>query len=48
MVDENEIKTCTCDDSYDSHPCPFNEEINGDDSPCTCGEYCTEQCAQDI
>jgi hypothetical protein len=45
------MNKCTCETEYGEyeHTCPFSEEINGDsESLCTCCEYCTHQCAQDI
>lgn len=29
-------------------PCPFQSEINGDDSECNCCESCRQQCSDDI
>jgi hypothetical protein len=42
---------CTCDemDENDLHPCPWQSEIEGDDSNhCSCCPYCTEQCWQNV
>ncbi len=40
---------CTCDDSYEFHICPYQLEINGDDSEsCDCCEECEQQCRDDI
>lgn len=31
------------------HPCPYNEDINDDDSPvCRCCDDCAHECAMDI
>jgi hypothetical protein len=44
----NEDK-CTCEGSYEEHTCPYAEEINGDsESLCSCCDYCTQQCANDV
>lgn len=39
-----------CGDNYatEPHPCPFAQEINDDDTMCTCCEACTNDCADDI
>jgi len=40
---------CTCDEHHwDSHPCPYQQEINGNDDGCNCCPYCEQQCADDI
>lgn len=39
---------CTCSSSFNSHTCPFGQEIEDDNSECTCCEYCTEECAMKI
>ena len=34
---------------YEPHPCPFQDEMNGNtEDYCTCCAYCTEQCAMDV
>lgn len=31
------------------HECPYNADINGDDTPvCNCCDKCAEECAMDI
>jgi hypothetical protein len=46
---DKENDKCTCDDCYDEHTCPYAEDINNDsETLCTCCEYCTQQCADDI
>lgn len=51
IIEENK---CTCEDQnpHDDdryHTCPHAEELANDyESECSCCEYCTEQCAQDI
>ena len=30
------------------HPCPYQEDVNGDDRPCTCCVTCSNNCAADI
>ena len=40
---------CTCDKGeYTPHPCPFAQEIDGDDTECTCCPYCEQLCADAI
>lgn len=31
-----------------AHPCPYRQEIDGDDSLCTCSPEKTRECAEDI
>lgn len=38
-----------CDkEGKEPHPCPYQQEINDSDSPCTCCDKCTQECAWDI
>lgn len=30
------------------HPCPYAEEISGNDTPCNCCHACASKCALDI
>lgn len=30
------------------HPCPFAQEIHGDDSTCRCCDGCINECAMDV
>ena len=40
---------CTCEDSYEYHECPYDQDVNNNpDSSCNCCEHCTYQCAMDI
>ena len=40
---------CKNEQSGDSHPCPFQEDVNNDsDFECFCCEDCTHECAMDI
>ena len=39
---------CTKPASDESHPCPYAQEINDDDSECNCCEDCESECADDI
>lgn len=40
---------CTCDEEFEEHTCPYQEDINGDyDSLCTCCPCCQDNCAMDI
>lgn len=40
---------CKCGNKQEEdHHCPYNQEVNGDLSPCNCCSVCTEQCCQDI
>ncbi len=42
-------KYCTCEKhNYDSHTCPYGQEINDSDDECTCCPYCEHQCCMDI
>ena len=41
-------ESCNSNPASEPHPCPFSEEINGDETKCTCCDSCTDQCAQDI
>ena len=35
--------------SSDEHPCPYQEDINGDfENNCFCCEDCQQECADDI
>ncbi len=34
--------------AVERHPCPYAEDIYGDDTPCTCCEGCQRECADDI
>jgi hypothetical protein len=44
-----EGETCKCGaETAKKHPCPYAEEINGDDTPCTCCDECAHECAMDI
>ncbi len=48
---EEIVDVCTCADheSDELHPCPYNEDINNDSTPCcTCCPYCEYQCCMDI
>jgi hypothetical protein len=46
--DEDE-KNCKCgDEAGEDHPCPYSQEIHGDDRECNCCEFCTQQCAMEI
>lgn len=45
------IEGCGCGEHQQKppHPCPFKEEIHGDeDALCTCCEDCAHECAMDI
>ena len=36
---------CTCENCYDPHTCPYQEDVNDDDEyTCTCCPYCTSEC----
>ena len=40
---------CTCDEhEWDLHPCPYQQDIHGDNRECNCCPYCEQQCADDI
>jgi hypothetical protein len=41
---------CKCgDDAEPPHPCPFKEDIHGDDETlCTCCKSCRHDCLMDI
>jgi len=45
---------CTCNEVDDHtedvyHICPYKEDIDGDSKTlCSCCEYCTQQCADDV
>jgi len=41
-------EACTCDEEHEEHPCPFAQEINDSDAPCTCCPDCTHECPMDI
>ncbi len=40
-----DLEGCDCGYS-DPHTCPFKEDMNGDDTECTCCEECTNNCAE--
>lgn len=42
--------TCATDDQYDLHSCPYQFDVNndGDETHCSCCDYCTRQCADDV
>jgi len=46
MRDESNCKECK--KNTKSHPCPFAQEINNDDTECNCCEDCTDECSMDI
>jgi hypothetical protein len=47
--EKEEGKVCTCDRGYELHSCPYQADINNDDTPCcNCCPYCEDQCAWDI
>lgn len=40
---------CDCGaPASEPEPCPFAEDIRGDDTPCDCCDDCRHQCAMDI
>ena len=43
-------KECTCNERYEPHPCPYQEDVwdNHDPEYCTCCPYCTDECAANI
>ena len=46
-----EFKPCGvpgCNSVGSEHPCPYQQEINGNDTPCSCCDDCTQNCADDI
>ncbi len=49
---DDELPSCSCPEDTERpepHPCPFNEEMNGDsETLCTCCSSCEEGCAMDI
>jgi len=45
----SENEKCTCDEWQEPHPCPFDEEVDGDsETLCNCCPVCTEECADQI
>jgi hypothetical protein len=40
---------CGGNGTEELHPCPYNSDINGDDTPCcNCCQNCCEDCAMDV
>ena len=41
---------CTCDSElHGEHSCPYQCDVNDDDEfECSCCEFCTQECADDI
>jgi hypothetical protein len=49
FIEEEKDPRCTCDETYEVHPCPFGAEVYDDpESMCTCCPYCTNECAENI
>jgi len=44
------MEYCTCEtEIIEPHPCPFQEDVNGDsETLCKCCECCEQQCCDDI
>lgn len=51
-LDESGVQCTRCrnyNGTYETHGCPFDEEINGDyEERCNCCPDCTHECAMDI
>jgi len=49
-VSENEPEFCKHPDpDVAPHPCPYSQEIKGDDDTlCRCCDWCERECARDI
>ena len=43
-------ETCNKNEAQEPHPCPFQQEIYGDNTEdfCTCCKDCEQDCADDI
>lgn len=43
-----EDEKCTCNEcEHETHPCPFQEEINEDsETLCDCCDYCIGECSE--
>ena len=49
VVGSIKCQTCGKNEATDNHPCPFAEDVQGDnESMCNCCEECCNQCACDI
>lgn len=48
IEDANLCSRCNYNLATEPHTCPYGSEINGDDTPCTCCESCTDLCADEI
>lgn len=48
-INEANESKCECDIFIESHSCPFQEDVHGDNSDfCNCCSECEHQCAMDI
>jgi hypothetical protein len=45
--DDKPVAKCGHEDATLA-PCPYDQEILGDDRPCLCCAYCRECCARDV
>jgi hypothetical protein len=49
MTDEPKCEGCGKAAPEEPHPCPFRQEIHGDDETlCNCCDDCVHECAMDI
>ena len=49
-MSEKRCEGCECSDELEYHSCPYQREINENESEdyCNCCNECTNQCAEDI
>lgn len=41
--------TCTCDERFGEHTCPYQSDVNNDDEfTCTCCPHCEDECTANI
>jgi len=48
MAEDNLCERCGVNEATEPHTCPYDFEINGDETLCTCCEQCRQLCADDI
>jgi hypothetical protein len=44
----HDSEACTCATEHESGPCPYDQEIEGEDRECNCCAFCRKRCAEEI